>query len=434
MTGGEQGGSVEQGVREENQRLRRAVQELSVLNDLALAIGASSNSDDIMNIIINKSLSAIEAEQGSITLVSDHPIDSRKTLVRAMGGSGEFPVHHVDQNLLGWMLHNKKPLLINHPTHDQRFQGVKWPDTIHSLLCAPLLIKGELKGVLTIFNKRKGEPFADNDLRLLTIMASQSAQVLENARLSEQEKQLSRMQEEMRLAYQIQIGLQPKVLPQIAGYDIAVASTPAMVVGGDYFDLIASAGKGLIICIGDVCGKGLPASLLMANLQATIRSQSLLSPTPKQCLERSNKLLYQSTSSEKFATFFYAILDTEQHSLYFSNAGHDYPLLFSEQAGACWLESSGPPLGIMPETVFAEEVMALSAGDVIVLYSDGIKVGNEKTGYEFGEKELLDLVARHHHRSAGALVESILAAVKECLGSASQPDDITLVVVKRVTA
>lgn len=431
MTEPEQDEWVNQSLREDNRRLQRAVEELSVLNDLALAIGASSNSDDIMNTIINKSLRAVAAEQGSITLLPDHSIDSRKTLVRAMGSSGEFQVHHVDQSLLGWMLHHKKPLLINNPTNDERFQGVKWPVTIHSLLCAPLLIKGDLKGVLTIFNKRRSEKFTDNDLRLLTIMASQSAQVLENARLYEQEKELGRMQEEMRLAYEIQVRLQPKVLPHIPGYEIATANSPAMIVGGDYFDLIAIDSKRWIICIGDVCGKGLPASLLMANLQATIRSQAILNPTPKQCLERSNWLIYQSTSSEKFATFFYAILDIDQHSFYWSNAGHDYPLLFSEQAGARWLESSGLPLGVMPDTLFDEAVTAVSAGDVIVLFSDGIKVGGEMAGNGFDEEKLLELVTRCHHYSAATLVESIQAAVKQQQGKAGQADDITLVVVKR---
>jgi len=184
-------------------------------------------------------------------------------------------------------------------------------------------------GLITAFNKKVAEGYSNDDQRLLSIIATQSAQVIENARLLEEEQALMQMQKEMQMAYDIQVNLLPKTPPILTGFDLAGISIPAQIVGGDYFDFIPVEENRLAICLGDVSGKGLPAALLMANLQATIRGQTLLKPLPKDCLNRSNKLLYQSTDRQKFATLFYGILDSENHQLCYSNAEHNRPFLFS---------------------------------------------------------------------------------------------------------
>ncbi|HEY6952760.1 MAG TPA: GAF domain-containing protein, partial [Bacteroidota bacterium] len=259
---------------EENRRLKRAVEELSILNDLGRAISASLDSQEIMQTIIRRSLRAVNAEQGVITLVDERASQPMKTLVRTMVSSSDHEQFQVNQALLGWMYLNKKPLLLNNPKSDERFRGVRWEESVQTLLCVPLIVKSELKGVLTVFNKRGNGGFSDEDQRLLAIIAVQSGQVIETARLYEEEKAFVKMQEEVRLASRIQSDLLPKTTPTIEGYEIAGRSIPAQVVGGDYFDFIQIEDKRLAICLGDVTGKGLPASLLMANLQATLRGQS----------------------------------------------------------------------------------------------------------------------------------------------------------------
>jgi sigma-B regulation protein RsbU (phosphoserine phosphatase) len=426
-------------LQEENLRLQRAVEELTILNDLAREIGASHNSEDIMQKIIRRSLRAVNAEQGVITLVSLEPNEPTKTLVRGMATSSQHQPFRLNQSLLGWMYRNQAPLLINDPRNDERFRGVKWDEAIQSLLCVPLVIKSELRGILTVYNKKGGTGFAEDDQRLLAIIAGQSAQVVENARLYEEERALLRMQEELRLAAKIQLELLPKTGPQITGYDIAGKSIPAQSVGGDYYDFISIDENRLAICLGDVSGKGLPASLLMANLQATIRGQALLSVSARDCISRSNTLLYHSTDIEKFATVFYAILDTRpqgpsgQHTLCYSNAGHNEPLLFSEDPSrsARPLKIGGTLLGIFQDFPFQEETTPLNPGDLLLVYSDGITEAMNAKDEEFGEKRLMAVVRENWGDSSSELIEKIVTAVKMHAGDTPQSDDITLVVVKR---
>jgi sigma-B regulation protein RsbU (phosphoserine phosphatase) len=285
-----------QQLEEENRRLKRAVEELTILNDLARAIGASLNSKEIINTIIRRSLRALNAEQGVITMVHEQANEPTKTLIRTMSESREYEAFHLDQSLLGWMQINKKPLLMQDPANDPRFRGLKIDSSIRSLLCVPLLVKSELKGVLSVCNKKDEEGFTVEDQRLLAIIAGQSSQIIETARLYEEEKALTSVREELRLALDIQLELLPKAFPEIPGYQIAGMSVPAQMVGGDYFDFISVDSSRLAITLGDVSGKGLPAALLMSNLQATIRSMTFLGSSPKECLTRSNRLMFQSTA------------------------------------------------------------------------------------------------------------------------------------------
>ena len=416
---------------EENQRLKRAVEELSILNDLARAIGASVNSQDIMHTIIHRSLRAINAEQGVITLVDPEANSPMKTLVRTMASSAQNPRYHFNQSLLGWMHLNKRPITLNDPVNDTRFRGVQWDASIRSLLCVPMMIKSELKGVLTVYNKKDGKQFSDEDQRLLAIIAAQSAQVVENARLYESEATLLRMKEEIRLAARIQTDLLPSSAPLIEGYDVAGTSVPAQVVGGDYFDFIPTDDNRMAVCLGDVSGKGLPASLLMANVQATLRGQTLLNVSPKVCIQRANKLLYLSTSPEKFVTLFYAILDPKLHRLSFSNAGHDNPFLLAADGRVQRLRTGGVVLSILEDFPYEEETVSLDPGDTLVVYSDGITEATNPSEVQFGEERLAKVIQDHQQESASGLVECIIKEANAFAAGKAQADDMTLLVVKR---
>jgi len=418
-------------IQEENQRLRRAVDELSILNDLSRAIGASLNTQEIIQTIVRRSLRAINAEQGVITLVEEQSVHSMKTLVRTMVSSTGHEQYHLSEAILGWMHINKKPLVINSPRTDERFHGVRWDESIRSLLAVPLMVKSEVHGVLTLYNKRDGQPFSDDDQRLLAIIAAQSAQVVENARLYEKERALAKMQEEVRLAARIQQELLPKVPPSIAGYAIAGKTIPAQEVGGDYFDFIPIDQDHLAICLGDVSGKGLPASLLMANLQATLRGQTSATNPPKSCLERANHLLFASTSPEKFATLFYAILDMKNHRLCYTNAGHDRPFLLSSTPEARRLQTGGIPLGMMDTATFEEESLNLSAGDTVIMYSDGVSEAMNADEDMFGEQRIAEVISSHRNASPSELIDHIVAAVKGFVSNHPQTDDITVVALSR---
>jgi sigma-B regulation protein RsbU (phosphoserine phosphatase) len=422
-----------QKLEDENQRLIRAVEELAILNDLARSISASLNSQEIIQTVIRRSLRAIHAEQGVITLIEQKTDEPTKTYVRTMNSSVEHEKYHLDQNLLGWMHLNKKPIIINNPKEDDRFRGVKWDESIHSFLCVPLITKGNLKGVLTVYNKKGIDIFTEDDQRLLSIIASQSAQVIENARLNEEELLLQRMKEQLDLARTIQIDLLPKISPVIEGYDIAGSSIPAQTVGGDYFDFVTIDSSHLVLCLGDVSGKGLPAALLMANVQATTRGISLVASSPGDCIQRSNNLLFQSTSPEKFVTLFYGLLDTHNHHLTFANAGHDNPMFFNKEKELQRLKSGGPPLGIVPNFAFEEETILINPGNTLIIYSDGITDAMNSNQELFGEERLMHIIINNQTISSKELIDKIHITINEFIGKTPQMDDMTLIVVKRIS-
>jgi sigma-B regulation protein RsbU (phosphoserine phosphatase) len=226
--------------------------------------------------------------------------------------------------------------------------------------------------------------------------------------------------------------LLPGTSPEIPGYDIAGKSLAARNVGGDFFDFIRTDESRWAVCLGDVSGKGLPASLLMANLQATIRQQCVLGVPMRECLSRSNTLLYQTTDPEKFATVFYGILDVGRHIFRFSNGGHNPPLLLASNKESRMLETGGPALGLFTEGSYEEEEIPFRPGDLLVIYSDGVTDAIDETEEQYGEERLMLAVEENATRSAEGLVERILESVNLHAGNSPQLDDMTLVVVKRI--
>jgi len=418
-------------LREENEQLKRALEELSILNELARAISASMDSEDIIQKIVRRSVRAVDAEQSVITLVDRRSDDSMKTLVRAMRTSSAHERFHLNQNLLGWMHLHKRPLLTNDPRNDERFRGVRWEESIKSLICVPLMVKSELIGVLTVYNKKSGTEFTEADQRLLGIIAAQSAQVVENARLYEEEKAYALMQQQIRLARQIQIDLLPKIPPVMPGYDIAGVSIPAQEVGGDYFDFLVIDDDRVALCLGDVSGKGLPASLLMANLQATLRGQTFFETSAGECTTRSNQLLYKSTDPEKFATLFYGMRNEKTPEFCFCNAGHENPMLFSDGDDPARLATGGLVLGISNDFPFEEETVTFAKDGVLVIFSDGISEATNAEDDQFGDDRVLELIRAHRHESSSDIINRLVEAVRAHTGNAPQMDDITLIAVKR---
>jgi sigma-B regulation protein RsbU (phosphoserine phosphatase) len=417
-------------LREENHQLKRAVEELSILNDLSRAIGASIDSQDIIQKIVDRSMRAVQAEQTVVTLVDRDANQPMKTLVRAMTSSAEHPHYHLNENLLGWMHLYKKPLLTNDPKDDERFRGLKWDETIHSILCVPLMVKSELIGVITSYNKKDTDGFTQEDQRLLAIIAGQSAQIIENARLYEDEKAFATMREQVRLAAQIQMDLLPSEAPEMPGYDVAARSIPAQLVGGDYYDFITINPGRMAVCLGDVSGKGLPASLLMANLQATLRGQSVLNAPVQECISNSNRLIHRSTDPEKFATLFYGVLDLTEHRMSFCNAGHENPMLI-RNGEVIRLEAGGMALGVLEEFPYEHDTTRLEPGDLLVVFSDGIPDATNEFDHPFGETGLLELVEAHRDSPAAELIDRIIDRVNEHEGETDQLDDLTLLVIKR---
>ncbi|MEE9271050.1 MAG: GAF domain-containing SpoIIE family protein phosphatase [Candidatus Krumholzibacteria bacterium] len=413
---------------DEIKRLERAVKDLSILNELAIEMGASVDPDEIVKKLVDGLMRAVEAEQAVVTLVDRNAHDPMKTSVRVMSSSAERPHYHLNEHLLGWMYIHKKTLLVNDPGADEQFKSFQWDEALRSIMCVPLMLRSELIGILTICNKKNPRGFTEDDERLLPFIAAQSAQVINNARLS---KERAGMQEQVRLAYEIQSNLLPKSAPEIEGYDVAGTSIPAQMVGGDYFDFMPAAGGGWAICLGDVSGKGLPASLLMANLQATLRGQTLVEARVLERVERSNLLLCEVTDDERFVTLFYGVLDEREHRLTFCNAGHEMPIVVSKDGSLDRLPPGGMALGVSEQLPHEEDSVSIEPGGVVVIFSDGITDATNKKEEPFGAEALISLVKEHRKEPAAILVDRVIEAVNAHAGGAPQMDDLTIVVVKR---
>jgi signal transduction histidine kinase len=176
-------------LREENATLKRAVEEMAILNDLARAVAGTTNVREILNTTVHRSLRALHAGQGVITLVDEDEEDPAKTFVRIVVRSSEKKEFHFNEGLLGWMQIHKKPLLLNDPRNDPHFKRIPWDEPVKSLLCAPMMVKARLTGVLTVYNPQ-GREFTLEDQRLLSIIAAHVAQVVENARLDEEKRSM----------------------------------------------------------------------------------------------------------------------------------------------------------------------------------------------------------------------------------------------------
>lgn len=416
----------------ENLKLKLAVEELSILNDVATAITSTQSLEKIIALIVQRCIKHLKVEQGAVMILDEQ--DSSKpfqTMIRKQDSSMEILPYRFDSQLTGWMLKNKSPLLINDLKNDKRFNFASEMELpVKTILSVPMSLKGRMIGLLTVFNKKSESGFSPDDQRLLSIIAAQSAHVLENARLNQKEQDLLKMEEEFRMAKEIQLNILPKEIPSIKGYDIHAINIPAREVGGDYYDFIKLPGEKIVFCLGDITGKGLPAAMLMANLQATLRGQSFTQNSVKDSIKNANILLFNSTASNRFATVFYGVLDYTNNTVTYCNAGHDAPIdIKGNQINR--LEEGGLLLGCFDIAEYEQATKNIEVGEAIIIYSDGVTEAMNEINQEFSEERFISIIKSNANLAAIELIDLILKEIKAHSGSVPQSDDITLMIIMR---
>ena len=237
----------------------------------------------------------------------------------------------------------------------------------------------------------------------------------------------ARQQREFEDARLIQRGLLPTAVPQVPGVQVAVAWQPANGVGGDCFDALTFANGAVGLTIADVAGKGVPAALLMSNLQAAVRAFAQEGTAPGSVCTSVNRLLCRNMASGRFVTFCYVRIDTASRRLTYANAGHNPPLLIRASGAVDQLAPSGTVLGVFAESTYEQGDFAIGAGDRLVLYTDGITEGRNAAGDEFGEDRLAETAARHRDLAAEEMLAGILRDVEDFNGGKYE-DDATLIV------
>ncbi len=240
--------------------------------------------------------------------------------------------------------------------------------------------------------------------------------------------QLRRQEEEMEEARKIQQGFLPVVLPQVRGLSISGAWQPARLVSGDYFDVLKFDARELAICIADVAGKGMPAALLMSNLQALVRGIASPALSPQQLCDRVNQIVSRNIAADRFITFFYGRLEADSRRLRYVNAGHNPPIVLHADGAHERLREGGGVLGAFPGQSYAAGEAQLRAGDRVVLFTDGVTEARNSGGEEFGEPKLLDLLKANRGRTARELQQEILTAV-QAFSAGDLEDDATLLVI-----
>lgn len=415
----------------QSDNLRRAVDELTMLNELSLSISGTISTKDIMDTIIDRAICFIGAQQGNITLLGKAGEENAEMLVRNTCSSKELTAIDTQENILTWIQSNEKPLRLNDPQANAKSVEIKRQRAITSVLSVPLLVRSQLIGVLTIYNKKAAGSFTNQDERLLSIIGSQSAQVLENARLNKKEQKLNEIEKEVEVANKIQKQLLPDEPPSLDQYNLLGRSITAKAVGGDYYDFIKLDEHRWVICLGDVSGKGLPASLLMSNLQALIRGELPCHSSPGKLLENVNNKLYKNTDIQKFATLFLGILDTESHTLTYSSAGHEYPFVIHSDKSFNRLQKGGLPLGVLKNQNFEEQTINFHLGDKLIVYSDGITDNRNKDNEMFGEERLEKLLLSKATENGAELLSNIFEASTGHNKQSELFDDMTAMILSR---
>lgn len=303
-------------------------------------------------------------------------------------------------------------------------------------LLLPLATPEQDYGVLRLGPKRSEEPYSRRDLQLLESVATQTSLALDVTRLTatvaSETAQRERLHNELEIASQVQQRLFPKRAPDVEGLDLAGCCVPAQSVGGDYYDFLTTPDGAVGLAVGDVAGKGVPAALLMAGLQASLRGLILGGVTDlRELMAKLNLLVYEASPANRFATFFYGVYDPSAGALRYSSAGHN-PSLLLRATGEChWLKTPGVGLGMTRRSRYEQAEIGLECGDTLVLYTDGVTEARNEQGEEFGEDRLLEVLRSAPTGEAQPVVDHVLEAVKNFAAGAPQHDDITLIVARR---
>jgi serine phosphatase RsbU (regulator of sigma subunit)/DNA-binding transcriptional regulator YhcF (GntR family) len=288
-------------------------------------------------------------------------------------------------------------------------------------LLMPVFSDDEVLGVLRLAPKSTGQEYDREDLKFLTALGEQMGIVANQFRLRNE-------RQESEYALDIQHGLLPREIPQIPGFTIAGAWQPARTVGGDYYDVFKLSETELALVVADVSGKGMPAALLMSNLQATVKAYATAESSPKDLCDKVNRAICRSITIGNFITFFYAVLDSAGRRLTYTNAGHNPPLIARQDRSCLKLETGGTVLGMFTDASYEQAGVDLLPGDRLVIFTDGITEAVDSNGQELGGERLIALLRENPTASAADLRDAIMQGVTQFCRE-DFADDATLLAV-----
>ncbi len=365
-------------------------------------------------------------------------LTTRAKFIEQVLRSEEFPI---SEGIVGRVARTRRGELLVDAAADEII--VKHDDpalTVRSVIVVPLIFRDEFFGVLAVTNPAGGQLFTEADFRLMESLAEQAAVALHNAEFLHLQIEKQQLDVDLSIASSIQHMLLPRESVSFDYLEVNARYMPAQKVSGDLYDLIPISPTKLGVVVADVSGKGIPASLLMAICRTNLRQIAPRHTSPAAALRELNRTLQPDIQSGHYITLLYAIIDVTAQQATFARAGHELPLIAHRRPDGSvdlrFVQSEGMAVGMVPDPMFAETLVDCSepfvAGDVLVLYTDGLNEAPNEDGKEFSGARLLDAVRASLDRSPRELNDSLLESVRRFTGSGPQRDDFTLVTVKRI--
>jgi sigma-B regulation protein RsbU (phosphoserine phosphatase) len=408
---------------------------LETMADVGREMSAILDLDELLTRLAHLLKRVIDYRIFGIALLNDESqmLEMKVAIHYGDNSKAHEPVK-LGEGLVGHAALHKEVVLVADVRKDPRY--ISAVEGVRSELVVPLLVKDRCIGVFDLESPDVGA-FTKQHAELLTLMASQAAVAIENARLYESIRaNEARFEKELRFAQRVQMALLPQELPKrLRGVDVAWHFDPARELGGDLCDFLSPEPNTLVVAVGDVSGKGVPAALYSAAIGEMIRGRTFRRrlekerSTPASVLAGMNRILHERNLEEYYCTLCYAMFEFKKQTVTFANSGLPYPIRCTD-GKAAQIDMPGVPLGSFGTSTYDDLVVPLASGDVFVLCSDGISEAFDETGREFGAARLIEVVERNATRTAKEIVGEIFGAVQQFSGDAEQSDDRTVVVLK----
>jgi sigma-B regulation protein RsbU (phosphoserine phosphatase) len=401
-----------------------------VLFDYAAKIGAAQELDALLVLNAGMARGLVGADRCSIWLV-----DNKNSRMWTKVAHGVRELHiPIGQGLVGACVARNEAILVNDTSQDERFLksvDIETGYVTKSVLTMPLHnVDGKPMGALQVLNKPGG--FSPEDVDLLGLCCTYAASTLETQRLRKDAEMARLLLREMEIARDVQQRLLPQSQPLIPGLEYAGYCRSAELVGGDYYDFLPTPTGGLLFTLGDVSGKGIPAAVLMASLQASLRSQVVRAPVSIAALIGDlNKAVYSFSTADKYSTLFCGMLDVRTRKLSYVNAGQVRPVLLRSSDGQVErLDGGGLPVGMLYASEYDEGEVLLQPGDAVMCFSDGISEATNSKNEMWNESEVERIVRTCRGLTAQQMVDLMVAAAARFTGEAEQADDMTVVAIR----
>ncbi|HQZ82184.1 MAG TPA: SpoIIE family protein phosphatase [Pyrinomonadaceae bacterium] len=407
---------------------------LGLISKVGVALLGSRGLDATLDQVASLVFEAVPAERVIIMLREQMSAGEMEVkIARARGQAGKLNEVRISRNIMTEVVDHGKSVLTCDAQHDPKFASQTiMLQGIRSVLAVPLSVdEQDVFGLIYADSPTHEATFKAEHLDILTTLASVASIRVENASLTEARIERQRMESELELATEIQQRFQPSGPPKIDGYEFQGISFSCYEIGGDYYDFIPRSDGRMLFALGDVSGKGTAAALLMASLHAAIHAQVAANRELEETVASINAYLAENTPANRFVTLFVAELDPATGSVKYINCGHNPPLIGRADGSVEQLASGGLPLGIIPTAEYESGSVGLGAGDVLVVYSDGVSEANNVAEEEFGLDRLTKVVQANITASASGLRDKVESALSSFTGTAPANDDITLVIVKR---